>query len=390
MLKEHDILAVLQQQKASIASFGLEALKSPNLDELLTKAAELAAFGLSVKRAKVLELVDPATLLIRAGVGWDPNVVGVARLPADVGSPAGYALQTGQPVVSNDLMHDSRFGLSDDILIRHRIKSAVNVVIGNDNNRFGVLEVDSDEPREFTTNDVNFLQGYANLLSAAIERLRMHMQLEEALRERTKAVEYKETLLAELQHQVRNNLQVIVSMINLQREKQAADMEVVSSQIQALRGIYDKLYLVDHHGEVDFGGYLLELSSNLVQFQSAIRKTIHLDAKCEHLHVTLNKAVPLGLVCNEFIMNSIKHAFPNNKGRLTIRLAAIDATHGHLMIADDGIGFDHSTENTGGRRGLSVMQRLAVQADTEIVWESVAVGTRMTMTINCIPRQEND
>jgi two-component system, sensor histidine kinase PdtaS len=216
------------------------------------------------------------------------------------------------------------------------------------------------------------------------------MQLEDALRERTKAVEYKEILLAELQHQVRNNLQVIVSMINLQRDKQAADMEVVSSRIQALRGIHDKLYLVDHHGEVGFGGYLLELSSNLVQFQSAIRKTIHLDAKCEHLHVTLNKAVPLGLVCNEFIMNSIKHAFPNNKGRLTIRLEAIEATHGRLMIADDGIGFEHSTGNTGGRRGLSIMQRLAAQAGTEIVWESAAVGTRMTMTINCIPRQEND
>ena len=118
VIDEHDIIVVLQQQKASIASFGLEALKSQNLDELLTKAAELAAFGLNVKRAKVLELIDPATLLIRAGVGWDPNVVGVARLPADVGSPAGYALQTGEPVVSNDLMHDSRFRLSDDILIR--------------------------------------------------------------------------------------------------------------------------------------------------------------------------------------------------------------------------------------------------------------------------------
>jgi Histidine kinase len=62
------------------------------------------------------------------------------------------------------------------------------------------------------------------------------MQLEDALRERTKAVEYKDILLAELQHQVRNNLQVIVSMINLQREKQASDMEVVSSRIQAQRG----------------------------------------------------------------------------------------------------------------------------------------------------------
>ena len=80
--------------------------------------------------------------------------------------------------------------------------------------------------------------------------------------------------------------------------------------------LYALLLLVAHrkareHGEVDFGGYLLDLSSNLVQFQSAISKIIHLDAKCEHLHVTLNKAVPLGLVCNEFIMNSIKHAFPN-------------------------------------------------------------------------------
>ena len=54
------------------------------------------------------------------------------------------------------------------------------------------------------------------------------------------------------------------------------------------------------------------------------------------------------------------------------------------MIADDGIGFEHSTENTGGRRGLSIMQWLAAQAGTKSYWH------RMTMTNNCIPRQEND
>ena len=91
----------LQQQKAALAEFGVEAFRTDDLDALLTNAAILAGEGLGVDRAKVMEVLPSGDqLLIRAGVGWEDDVVGKATIDADIGSPAGYALRTGRPVVS--------------------------------------------------------------------------------------------------------------------------------------------------------------------------------------------------------------------------------------------------------------------------------------------------
>ena len=170
----------VQQQKAALAEFGIEAFRTDDLDALLTRAAVLAGQGLGVKRAKVLELLPPGDkLLIRAGVGWEPDVVGNATIDADRASPAGYALLTGEPVTSEDLENDERFRCPE-VLRRHGIRSAVNVIIRGNNGPFGVLEVDSQQTRHFTEDDANFLQSYANLLAAAIDRLRTHRRLAEA------------------------------------------------------------------------------------------------------------------------------------------------------------------------------------------------------------------
>ena len=289
---------------------------------MLTKAAALAGEGLGVKRAKVLELLPPGDqLLVRAGIGWEPDVVGDATIDADRASPAGYALLTGEPVASEDLEKDARFRCPE-VLRRHGIKSAVNVIIRGNNGPFGVLEVDSRQARRFTEDDANFLQGFANLLAAAIDRLNTHRRLAEAARQ-------KEVLLHELQHRVKNSLQVIAGFVGLQRRKAAHkeardDLDVVASRIEALRVMYDKLYLVDHHGEIDFGAYLEELCGGLLQFQLAEREPVRLDLRCAPLRVDLDRAVPLGLLTSEFVVNSLKHAFPDGRGgTLTVRLEAV-------------------------------------------------------------------
>ena len=113
-----------------MAEFGVEAFGSENLDSLLLKAAVLAGHGLDVERSKVLELLPSGDrFLIRAGVGWNPQVVGKATIEAGAASPAGYALLTGKPVVSQDLQTDPRF-TCPEVLRQHGIRSAVNVIIG--------------------------------------------------------------------------------------------------------------------------------------------------------------------------------------------------------------------------------------------------------------------
>jgi two-component sensor histidine kinase len=325
-------------------------------------------------------LPDGDRLLIRAGVGWEPDVVGVATIDADRASPAGYALLTGEPVTSNDLENDQRFRCPE-VLRRHGIRSAVNVIIRGNDGPFGVLEVDSQRTRHFTEDDANFLQSYANLLAAAIDRLTTHRRLAEAAQQQAEAARQKEVLLHELQHRVKNSLQIIASFVSLQRRKAAAevhdDLDVIASRIEALRVLYDKLYLVDHHHEIDFGAYLEELCRSLLRFQLAERKSVRLDLRCApQLQVNLDRAVPLGLLVTEFVVNSLKHAFADGRssGRLTVQLDAVDGQRARLLLADDGTGMP-ATSAAGRGSGLRLIEQLAAQADATLTWDRTA-GTR--------------
>ena len=146
----------LLRERAKLADFGLLAVEGADLDELLQQAAAEAARSLDVSFVKVLEyLTEEKCLLVRAGVGWGEGVVGEARIAADIESPAGYALQTGRPVISNELDKEERFRMPA-LLREHGVKSAANVIIKTKATVFGVLEADSRRPRVFTDDDVSF------------------------------------------------------------------------------------------------------------------------------------------------------------------------------------------------------------------------------------------
>ena len=167
--------AVLLRQQTVLARFGELALGSENLDEILTESCRLVGEALGTDLAKVLELqVDGRTLLVRAGVGWKSGVVGHVQVEADEGSSEGHALRTNEPVISTDLTQETRF-TTPDFLHDNAVRALVNVVIigGKDRPHYGVLEVDSRTPRHFDENDISFLQTYANLLAAAVDRLRV-------------------------------------------------------------------------------------------------------------------------------------------------------------------------------------------------------------------------
>lgn len=357
----------LKQQKAALARFGIEAFQSTDLDSLLETAAKLVSHGLDAGRAKVLEwLPEDGELLIRAGVGWDPDVVGKARIGADIHSPAGYALQSGQPVASHDLQNEERFRCPE-VLVRHNIRSAVNVIVGGRNKPFGVLEVDSEQRRRFNGDDINFLQSCANLLASAIDRIERDRKLIEVAHQR-------EVLLHELQHRVKNNLQMITSFISLQRRKSAdkgsrQDLDIVAARVEALRVMYGKLYLVDHHGEVELGSYIEDLCHSLLTLQTSDGEAVELDIQCAPLRVHVDRSAPLGLFAGEFIMNSLKHAFPAGQGRLTVRLEEVDRSRGRLLLADDGPGLPENPGKLGGS-GMRLMKQLAEQADATVTWRS--------------------
>ncbi|HZH25932.1 MAG TPA: PAS domain S-box protein [Azospirillaceae bacterium] len=168
-----DELAYRERQHELLARFGMAALKTSDVGFLLQEATRLCAEGLRTDLCKALERVDGRDeLVVRAGVGWAPGVVGHARVGADLASPAGYALKTGEPVISNHLGGETRFR-TPRLLVEHGVRRAINVVIRGDGVPFGVLEADSRDEGRFDAADVAFLQGFATLLGVAIDKVRV-------------------------------------------------------------------------------------------------------------------------------------------------------------------------------------------------------------------------
>ncbi len=161
-------------QQDVLAEFGELALRSDSLDEILTEACRLVADALGTDLAKVMELQeDGVTLLVRAGIGWKSDVVGKITVQAVKGSSEGYALQTGEPVVSPSIEQEKRFEYAD-FIIDNGVKSIISVIIlgAEEQGPFGILQVDSRKTNHFIERDTKFLRGYANLIAAAVDRLR--------------------------------------------------------------------------------------------------------------------------------------------------------------------------------------------------------------------------
>jgi signal transduction histidine kinase/CheY-like chemotaxis protein len=170
-------LTLRLRQQALLAELGRRALSHLEFEALLEEACRLTALGLNIHFAKVLEyLPEQNRLLVRAGIGWHEGVVGHVTIGADLESPAGYALHTGKPVITNQLATEQRFQ-TPSLLIEHGVQRAANVILLGEGRPYGVMEVDSEVSGTFSEHDLDFLQSVANLLGVALERRRAEEDL---------------------------------------------------------------------------------------------------------------------------------------------------------------------------------------------------------------------
>ena len=125
-------LRVRIRQQELLAELGVLALQGTNFIDMLNHTARMTAEGLGAEYCKVLEYIPAENrLLVRAGVGWNEGVIGSASVGADLASPAGYALHTGKPVISNHLENEQRFR-TPELLVEHGILRAMNVILQGD------------------------------------------------------------------------------------------------------------------------------------------------------------------------------------------------------------------------------------------------------------------
>ncbi|NMT64815.1 sensor domain-containing protein [Marinobacter orientalis] len=217
------------QQQRLAAALGQFALSATSLDEVYTEAASTIAQGLKVEFSNILLLDGPQNpLVLKAGIGWKPGWIG--RQVADpVEQTQTYrVLASREPVIIHDFSEDSQFAPSE-LLTSHGVMSGVDILVGGFEKPAGVLGAYTDTPRKFSTDDVGFLQGIANILSAVAERQRAneqlsHMALHDPLTDLPNRLLLTDRLNEALSHAKRHDEQVALLFVDIDRFKHVNDV----------------------------------------------------------------------------------------------------------------------------------------------------------------------
>jgi two-component sensor histidine kinase len=370
------------RQQEILAELGVGALQGPEFDQLLNETARLTAEGLRTEFCKVLEYVPAENrFLVRAGVGWEPGVVGVATIGADLASPAGFALKTGRPVISNHLESEERFR-TPEILARHGVHRAMNVILQGDGRPFGVLEVDSRSENQFVEHDLAFLQGAANILGMAIERQRHERNLKAAL-------ERHQFLIKEMNHRVKNSLALVVSMLRLQaRENSEPEfvqhLEDAMLRVGAIARVHEQLYQSADIERFDIGRYIEAICKDLGASFSQCR--ILTEAQ-PGIVIVADRAISAALIVNELVSNAAKHAYlSDGAGRIWVTVGATVDDNLSISVRDEGGGLPDGFEMDKGKGlGARMVRALAEQLDATVAVVKHDPGVEFIVTAPLAP-----
>lgn len=163
------------RQQAAIAELGIRALSGCSIGELLTEAAGLVARTLEVEYSRVLEVLPDGELVLRAGIGWQAGSLGL-HLPGGADTLVGCIINATEPVLITDLPAEARF-VPEPFLLEHGVSSGLGALIHGRARRYGTLGAYSRSSRQFSRDDIDFLQAIANVLAVAIQRAEAEAQL---------------------------------------------------------------------------------------------------------------------------------------------------------------------------------------------------------------------
>jgi two-component sensor histidine kinase/putative methionine-R-sulfoxide reductase with GAF domain len=326
---------------------------------LLQNAVAQVARITRIKHVKILRYrPDLGDLLIEAGVGWKPGVVGHVSFSVDRFSAPGRSMQTGAPVVAEDIANDPEFNYAE-VLREHGIVSVLNVPVFVDGTHWGVLEVDTVEKTTFAEFEVHSLSIFANILGASLAKSAAHGAAAKAASSIADSKAETEIMLRELQHRMKNNLQVIVSFLGLQARQSTGEearerIGRVMDRVLAIGLAHDQLSFKKSASSVDMRDYLKALCANI----DPRRPNLTIDAAFEAASIPLDRAVLVGLILNELVTNSVKYAFGEDGGVITVTFK-VDGTIGEaeLCVSDNGRGMGPVRPGSFGLRLVEILSR---------------------------------
>ncbi len=181
----------------------------------------------------------------------------------------------------------------------------------------------------------------------------------------------KEVLLQEIHHRVKNNMQIISSLLSLQanhtESRETAEILKESrGRVKSMAMIHEKLYHINNIDKLNMSEYLNNLVRDIIRSYSGVSSDITADITVEEIYLNIDTAIPLGLMVNELISNSVKHAFPDKKGKITLKLESIGDKY-LLWVSDDGIGLpDGFNIDESSSLGLKLVKSLSIQLEGDL------------------------
>ncbi|MFA4859782.1 PAS domain S-box protein [Methanoregula sp.] len=311
---------------------------------------------LKVSEEKYRSLVEQTNDLV-----FQINSAGeITYISPNVSSILGYAAENGLGKNPTDFMPKDQMGIFSRMHERNvQVKEPISGVELTFLDKRGIPHIFEINGTPHFGPDGTFI-GFSGIARDITERKALQDKVEASLKE-------KEILLKEIHHRVKNNMQVISSLLNLQARliKDDASREVIresQNRVMSIALVHEKLYQSKNLAEIDYLDYLKKIADYLIQSYGILPGTIEIRIHAENIFIPINKAIPLSLIINEMMSNSIKYAFPHNrKGTIEVDLTKEDDRF-MLVVRDDGVGLpEHVMLDQTDSLGLQLINSLVGQ-----------------------------
>ncbi|UYP48320.1 hypothetical protein NEF87_004605 [Candidatus Lokiarchaeum ossiferum] len=229
------------------------------------------------------------------------------------------------------------------------------------NKEIGILILIKESSIEFSNPEMEFLLSLGEELGMIIKSVKADLELKESLSE-------KDILLKEIHHRVKNNLQIIISLFNLQTRnikdsKIKEFFEDSKNRIKSMSLIHEILYQTENYAKINYNRYIRSLVGNLIRSYRKNVSEIHTIFDIDEISIDINDAIPLALILNELVSNALKYAFPKGIGKKTLKISL--KKHNNqvvLTVMDNGIGVPKDLDLTSSKTlGLRLVSMLSAQ-----------------------------
>ena len=350
----HDLLKILTEASGSMFGFLDEVLHDPD--------------GVPFKRSLAL-----------SNISWNGES---RRLYNELSSQnrefrslknlAGMPVLTGRLVISNSPGDDPRSG---GLPPGHPpLKSFMGIPMFARGDLVGVAGV-ANRPGGYTENDAVFLEPLINACAAILLAVRSKKSEREYTLMLQDSLFEKEVMLREIHHRVKNNIQIIISLLNLQARRSCHEASITAlkdstARIRAMALVHEKLYRSDSLSQVNFHEYLRSITAELSQSYGNPEHPIDIQIHGGSVYFPIDQAIPCGLIVNELITNSFKYAFSGRKcgdNKISISVVTTGNNRVEITIRDNGIGVpEYAFESQPESLGLTIVKLLADQLGGEL------------------------